>query len=37
MLVKDDLGKGYKYYNRVMQMVENQGVQARIPYDVEVY
>ena len=37
ILVKDDLGKGYKYYNRVMQMVENQGVQARIPYDVEVY
>lgn len=37
MLVKDDLGKGYKYYNRVMQMVENQGVQARIPYDVQVY
>lgn len=37
MLVKDDLGKGYKYYDRVMRMVENQGVQARIPYDVEVY
>jgi hypothetical protein len=37
-LLKDELGVGgYKQYSRIMGMIKNQGVQARIPYDIEVY
>lgn len=35
--LKDELGATYKHYNRIKSMLNNQGVQARIPYDVEVY
>ena len=35
--LKDELGVTYKHYNRIKSMLNNQGVQARIPYDVEVY
>ncbi len=35
--MKDELGLAYRQYNRIMNMISNQGVQARIPYDIEVY
>jgi protease-4 len=35
--LQDELGVAYKNYNRVVKMLQNQGVQARIPYDIEVY
>ncbi|MGE0078990.1 MAG: signal peptide peptidase SppA [Bacteroidales bacterium] len=35
--LKDELGVTYKSYSRIVNMIQNQGVQARIPYDVEVY
>ncbi|HSA04823.1 MAG TPA: signal peptide peptidase SppA, partial [Tenuifilaceae bacterium] len=37
LFLKDELGITYKHYNRIMNTLNNQGVQARIPYDVEVY
>ncbi|MCB8963803.1 MAG: signal peptide peptidase SppA [Bacteroidales bacterium] len=35
--LNDELGFAYKEYNRIMKMIGNQGVQARIPYNVELY
>lgn len=36
-ILKDELGSSFKTYNRIKSMLNNQGVQARIPYDIEVY
>lgn len=36
-ILKDELGSSVKTYNRIKSMLNNQGVQARIPYDIEVY
>ena len=36
-IFKDELGFAYKQYNTILNMVSNQGVQARIPYNLEVY
>jgi protease-4 len=36
-ILKDELGFAYKQYNNIMNMVSNPGVQARIPYNVELY
>lgn len=36
-LLKDELGVAYKQYNRIKGMFSNQGVQARLPFDVEMY
>jgi protease-4 len=36
-ILKDELGLVYKQYNTIMNMMSNQGIQARIPYNVEVY
>ncbi|HDP76115.1 MAG TPA: signal peptide peptidase SppA [Bacteroidales bacterium] len=36
-ILKDELGSSFKAYNRIKNMLNNQGVQARIPYDIEVY
>lgn len=36
-MLKDELGLSFKAYNRIKSMLNNQGVQARIPYDIEVY
>lgn len=33
----DELGVAYKEYNNIKNMLLNQGVQARIPYNVELY
>lgn len=35
--LKDELGTSYKHYNRLVKMLNTQGVQARIPFDIEVY
>ena len=36
-ILRDELGDSFKAYNRIMGMLQNQGVLARMPYDVEVY
>jgi protease-4 len=36
-ILKDELGTSFKAYNRIKNMLTNQGVQARIPYDIEIY
>ncbi len=36
-MLKDELGLSFKAYNRIKSMLNNQGVQARMPYDIEVY
>jgi len=36
-LLHNELGDGYKYFNCLKNMMQNQGVQARLPYNVEVY
>jgi len=36
-IFNDELGFAYRQYNNIMNMVSNQGVQARIPYNIEVY
>lgn len=36
-ILKDELGSSFKTYNRIKSMLNNQGVLARIPYDIEVY
>jgi len=36
-LLKDELGLPFKAYSRIQSMINNQGVQARMPYDIEVY
>lgn len=35
--MKDELGEGYKYYEKLRGAVARQGVQARIPYDLDVH
>lgn len=36
-ILSDELGDAYKQYNNIRSMLNNQGVQARIPYNVELY
>lgn len=36
-MLKDELGLSFKAYNRIKSMLNNQGVQARLPYDIEIY
>lgn len=36
-ILKDELGSSFKAYSRIKSMLNNQGVQARMPYDIEVY
>ncbi|RPH32957.1 MAG: signal peptide peptidase SppA [Bacteroidales bacterium] len=36
-ILRDELGVAYKHYNNIMNMLSNQGIQARIPYNVELY
>jgi protease-4 len=36
-IIGDELMTTYKPYEQMMKMVRNQGVQARIPYEIEVY
>lgn len=34
---KKELGEQYKYYEKLKGMVQNNGVQARIPFELEIY
>lgn len=36
-ILKDELGSSYKAFSRIKSMINNQGVQARLPYDIELY
>lgn len=36
-ILKNELGNEYKYYNAIQELRNMQGVQARIPYEVEIY
>lgn len=36
-IIGDELMTTYKPYEQMMKMVRNQGVQARIPYEIEIY
>lgn len=36
-LLEDELGSTFKHYNRIKSMLKHQGVQARLPYDIEIY
>lgn len=36
-IFEKEFGMAYKHYNRLQSIIENRGVQARIPYDVEIY
>jgi len=36
-ILKNELGNEYKYYNAIQELKNQQGIQARIPYEVEIY
>ncbi|HPJ46168.1 MAG TPA: signal peptide peptidase SppA [Tenuifilaceae bacterium] len=36
-LLEDELGFAYKHYKNLMELANTRGVQARIPYEIEVY
>ena len=36
-ILQDELGVAYKQYSNVLNMLTHQGVQARIPYNIELY
>src|SRR6056297_3645242 len=36
-IIKETLGQEYKYYRKLQEVSKMQGIQARIPYSVEVY
>jgi protease-4 len=36
-ILKDELGAAYSQYSNLKSMLSNQGVQARIPYSIELY
>lgn len=36
-LLEDELGLAYKEYKKMLEMVKNSGIQARMPYELEVY
>lgn len=35
--VKNELGMAFKHYNNIMELVKTQGIQARLPYEIELY
>ncbi|MCX6290853.1 MAG: signal peptide peptidase SppA [Bacteroidetes bacterium] len=36
-VAKKQLGESYKYYNRIQSMLKMQGIQARLPFEIEMY
>ena len=36
-ILKQELGSEYKYYNLLKNTLGQKGIQARIPYEIEVY
>lgn len=35
--MKDELGEGYKYYEQLRKVMSQSGIQARMPYDIEIH
>ena len=35
--LKDDLSETFKQYTAIKNMLKNQGIEARMPYDIELY
>lgn len=35
-ILERELGSEYKYYNKVKHLIQSEGIQARIPYDLEI-
>jgi protease-4 len=35
--MKDELGENYKYYEQLRGILSQKGVQARMPYDIEIH
>lgn len=35
--MKDELGEGYKYYEQLRGVLSRSGIQARMPYDIEIH
>ena len=35
--IKDGLGKNYKYYQQLHNILSQKGIQARMPYDIEIH
>ncbi len=35
--IKKELGDSYKYYGRIQSLLNMQGIQARLPYEIEMY
>jgi hypothetical protein len=35
--MKDELGENYKYYEQMRGFLLQRGVQARMPYDIEIH
>jgi protease-4 len=35
--MKDELGEGYKYYEQLRSVLSQRGIQARMPYDIEIH
>jgi protease IV len=36
-ILKEELGENYVYYNNLQKILNIKGVQARLPYDIEIY
>lgn len=36
-IIREELGETYRYYNSIKNVLKMRGVQARIPYDLEIY
>jgi protease-4 len=36
-LIENELGSNYKYYKNIQSILKSQGVQARLPYEIEIY
>ena len=36
-ITKKELGEGYKYYNQIQSLLKMNGIQARLPFEIEVY
>jgi protease-4 len=36
-ILKKELGTEYKYYKNLRDVLNQQGIQARIPYEIDIY
>ena len=36
-IIKAQLGNNYEYYKKIKRALQIEGIQARIPYELEVY